>query len=54
MESLHLLPKDARRLLSLAPELLHASLEETLLPACNWLMAAGQCDMAGVGRISTR
>ena len=51
---LQLESREVRRLLTLVPDVLHASMEETLLPACDWLMGAARCDMSGVGQILTR
>ena len=37
MSYLKLETKDMRRIVTFTPQVLHASLEETLLPACDWL-----------------
>lgn len=43
--------KGVRRMVVLCPEALIASLDDTLLPVCDWLKGVMECDDAGVGRV---
>lgn len=55
VETLGLDQKDARRVITLTPEVLAVSMEDTLVPSCAWIerRSVGK-DMTSVGRVVTK